>query len=580
MGETREKVTIEFGADGTKLESGINGLERKVSRAGQKIQGAFQFRGDRQVKRQVGGFLQDMGSMSSAAEIAASASIHFGNALKLSLGPLIAVAIGATIYEKIADRAKAVADAQDKVNEAWRIGAVRGQSLSDVSKAREQIMASVKEMEGKNTFFGTAADQIHDFYNLVTKGKLTDKQGERYKSEEFARERINALTEIQIGLMQGEARVAELIADHREREAKSLQLSTKRDSELAEVTADSSLDSNQKRSKRAAISREYDAQIQAQTELDKLEDESNFMSTRKATKLAEIAQLEADGKDLLAGQQKIQVEYESKQLQISRNTKITDAEKTAQLAAATSEMNTQTQVLERQIALKQAAIEFSIRESAIANETRKAELAGDSAKVSMAKIESEYLSKLEAITSSDHTPDQQAAEIKNLLEWRQQEVDAAKNLLSIDSMRVSSETRIANLKSAGNQRHLDELNIQLTTEQAINAKLKGDDKTRSDNKIANIRREIDEAKAGMITPAWTPTTAKERREARVKASAEAKLERLRALHARGGRSIHDVRPLVKPGAEGIAGIGVQIGAGVGQVLKDFFVNRTLVVTQK
>lgn len=113
--ETKEKVTIEFGADGTKLESGLSGLERKANRATdgmQKLLGS-----NKRVAHQITGFSREILSGASAADVFANSLEGVERSLKLPLGALAGLGVAAVAISKYSEMVDKAAQDVEKSHE-------------------------------------------------------------------------------------------------------------------------------------------------------------------------------------------------------------------------------------------------------------------------------------------------------------------------------------------------------------------------------------------------------------------------------------------------------------------------------
>jgi hypothetical protein len=191
MGEQKEEVTIVFGADGTKLESGLEGMKRKTLRAGDDI--AKSFKSERVVSRQMKGFIEDLGSARSATDVLASAGEHLGESMKASsllMGVGIAAAIGLGV-KAMETYTEEILKAREA---AYELGRVQiGGSASSLESAiqkyadiSEQLHHALTESSYGSRAFDEAGAILHSF---VTPWRDTPSGRDRQEDEQRKAER-------------------------------------------------------------------------------------------------------------------------------------------------------------------------------------------------------------------------------------------------------------------------------------------------------------------------------------------------------------------------------------------------------
>ena len=249
MGEIREKVVMEFSSDGTKLEQGLSGMERKAARAGAALENSLKFKGEKAVKRQFKGFLKDAASVNSASDLAAQGMIHFGESLKVGMGTMIGLTAAVFLYDKMAENITKAKEAQDAINESMQRGLIKGQGIGELTKSRDEIGAAAKEFDRQgnsatsrmlNDVYGRVATlfDAFDFTVDLDKVKITDPNRDNDRRKAEATQDLHILNQLITVQMSDQADIQEMLANGDTKRARIKSLELQNEEKLAAIKAD------------------------------------------------------------------------------------------------------------------------------------------------------------------------------------------------------------------------------------------------------------------------------------------------------------------------------------------------------
>lgn len=138
MGETKEKVTIVFGADGTPLESGLSGIKRRTQRAGDEIKKSLHFKGERAQETAVRNFVGGLASAKTGADVAEAAVSSFAGTLRGSIALMAGIEFGVKEWEIYTERVDKARQAMLEINKIGAVSSIPGQSADAVKSQMDE----------------------------------------------------------------------------------------------------------------------------------------------------------------------------------------------------------------------------------------------------------------------------------------------------------------------------------------------------------------------------------------------------------------------------------------------------------
>ena len=502
MAETREKVTIEFGADGTKLETGLSGLERTAKRAGDKVQGAFKLKGERAVTAQARGFMADLGRARSGVDVIAAAGLHMSEAVRASsivMGAGIAagVGFGVTAIQTYTEEVKKAKSAQLELgNISFGSGADSITAAIEKTKSiREGMESGIITQGAFAKFFDRAGAGLTQ---LVTHPFRHQESGEEQQADEMKQANLTslALNDLLTGKMRDQDAIQVLLMEGQEKQAALAKIRLEGEQAIAAIyerqrTSGGGMTLEQAKAQaevQASINKSKEAAAQREISLQA---NSIEFEQRKLGATTTALQEELKGSKFISTEIKIQLETEEKINAIRNNQLLTSQQKFDSEKAIIAAQQAQVVMAQREEDIRLSGIRLSTQRSRDEADMTEDKLNGLEKAAALLKVYSDIDQKVNALEGSRAQIGEDAynSQIVDLQNIKNAQLDLVNAQFAVSDARLKAETTIANLDEKTSDRRIDSIEAEEAAEITAIQFTTGAERQKHLNKLEDLKNE-------------------------------------------------------------------------------------------